>query len=403
MNFLNILLNSVKAKITPLWTKLRMLTNMNYLRTKVSTKVRTFFTKTLSLKPRHKKDYYSVGNWLVSKKLCFSVLLVIGVLSLYYLIFVNPIFNFGAGDGIKTYKYNSIPLRFVKNTVRIKAKSDYIAYVGQVENGMVKGTGSLYAKDGHLVYSGAFDNSKYNGEGKLYFDTSQLKYNGEFVDNEFEGVGTLYRENGSKEYVGEFAASMKEGEGILYDTANNEVYKGTWTKDQLIYQEMLGKSTAEVGNMYTGQRTIYRGDGDFIVKMPDINALYAAKSNAELLNDEIMVDSVYVMNGSILINGKWCSNIAQLNDALGDCFYEGNTAVYLAEAVAINAMNEKNITLLGVVDLTATHVYRDVVNVEDYDSDYIIYIYTYKHDGLLYTFYCSEKYGSFAMYMIEQG
>lgn len=403
MNFLKVLLNSLKAKILPIWTKIKLWTNLSFLKTKFVTAIRVFFTKTLSIKPRDKKDYYGLGKWLISKKLCFAIVMIIGVLSLFYLLYVNPYTSIRESDGgIKSYYYDSIPLRFAKGHVNIKAKSGYIAYTGDVAKGEVTGEGTLFAKDGSTVYIGTFDDNKFNGAGRLFYQNGQLRYLGQFTDNFFEGTGSLYRENGSKEYTGGFAKGMKEGEGELFDSANNKIYSGSFTKDHLIYAELLGKSTSEIASMYTGSRNVYRGSDDFVVQMNDINALYSGKSNAERLDDRMMVEGIYVLDNTIGIGDKVCKTIGDLNSVFGSPYYEGNSEVLLAEAIAINCLNESDNSLFGYVDMERESIYADVTDIISYDPDYTVYLYTYRYDGLMYTFFCKEKFGDFAMYMIEK-
>ena len=68
-NLFRVLLASIKAKVTPFVTKVKMWTSWNFIRTRVITKIRDFLTSLLDVKPRHKKDYYSVFGWLVSRRL----------------------------------------------------------------------------------------------------------------------------------------------------------------------------------------------------------------------------------------------------------------------------------------------------------------------------------------------
>ncbi len=129
-NLFRVLLTSIKAKVTPLVTKVKMWTSWNFIRTNIIAKIRDFFTSLLDVRPRHKKDYYSVFGWLVSRRLAMAVVVAAGVLSLYYLFSTCKTLTHAGEEGIKTYDYDSIMLRFAEGKVRIRGKSGYLAYEG---------------------------------------------------------------------------------------------------------------------------------------------------------------------------------------------------------------------------------------------------------------------------------
>ena len=166
-NLLKVLLASIKAKITPIWTKIRLFMTGTFWQSKIITFIRTFLVKLFDIRPRHGKDYFTTRRWMISRRLCYAAVVVLGLLSLYFiLVIVKPFDALSSKTGqIKTYKYNSLALRFIDSDVRIKAKSGYIAYEGAVSDGACNGQGKLYDDAGNLVYSGAFENSKYNGTG----------------------------------------------------------------------------------------------------------------------------------------------------------------------------------------------------------------------------------------------
>ena len=108
-------LNSIKAKFIPLWTKIRLFTSPTYLKTEVLRRLIVYFRKLTDIRPRDKHDYYGVFGWLVSKRLAFFIVAFIGLASAYYVTEVHPLSVFtSGGNGIKTYDYNSIPLRLLK-------------------------------------------------------------------------------------------------------------------------------------------------------------------------------------------------------------------------------------------------------------------------------------------------
>lgn len=400
------LLASIKAKITPLVTKFRQITSENFIRTRVIAKIREFFVLLFDVRPKNKKDYYEVFGWLISKKLAYAIVVVIGVLSMIYLVSIRSMYlPQKQEDGIKTYDYDDVMLRFAKGKVRIRGKSGYLAYEGDVEKGSVTGSGNLYGVDGTLLYQGEFAQNEYEGSGTQYYPDGTMHYKGAFSGNLYEGTGKLYRENGTLSYDGEFARGMKEGTGKLYAAGDKPVYEGSFSKDQLVYSALLGKSTAEVAQAYTGSRVIYRNDSDFTVLMPDIQALYIGVTDEANLEEQVMVDSIYVLKDSILIGDQECTTIKDLKAAFGEIVYEGNSIVTLPEAVAINYLNTKKQTMNGSVELETTDEYTDVITVNRIQDDYPVYLYSFRKDGLLYTFVCKDKNDTFSFYSImsEEG
>ena len=232
-----------------------------------------------------------------------------------------------------------------------------------------------------------------------------MHYKGNFSGNLYEGTGKLYRENGTLEYDGEFARGMKEGTGKLYGAGDKPVYEGSFSQDQLVYSAMLGKSTAEVAQNYKGERIIYQDDIQFSVLMPDINALYVGVTDEENLEDTVMVDSIYVLKNTITFGKNECSTIADLRNVFGTEVYDGNSIVTLPEAVAINYLNKQKQTLNGSVEMDTTEEFTNVFTVDGVQEDYPVYLYSFRKDGLLYTFVCGDRNGTFAFYSImsEEG
>lgn len=396
-------LNAIKAKFVPLWTKIRLLTNPTYLKTEVLRRLIIYFRKLTDVRPKDKNDYYGVFGWLISKRLAFFMVAFIGLASAYYLTVVQPLSVFTSGEnGIKTYEYNSIPLRFTEGRVRILGKSKYLAYEGDVKKGVAHGNGVLYRIDGTKVYEGQFENSRFQGTGTSYYPTEQIQYTGAFHDNLYSGSGKLYRLNGALEYTGSFLNGMKEGEGSLYDSGNNKIYTGNFSKDQLLYSDFVGKSTAEAGNMYVGNKTVYTNEEYFVVDMADIDAVYYGRQDEENLNDEVIVEGVYILKDAFEYSGKMLKTITEVNRIMGNPVYEGNAYVILPEAVAIHVLNLSGSEFYGEVIKDSQEILSDAVIVNGYDDDYSVYIYTYIQDGLRYTFFGKDKNGKFAMYLIEK-
>lgn len=400
---LKALINTVKTKIISLWSKLRYWFNINFWQSAFMTWVRTALNKIFDIKPRHKNDYFATRNWLISRRLAFAVVLAIGILSLYLIVVViNPAGYLQNKDGVRTYRYTSLPLRFVEGDVKIKARSGYVAYSGNVSKGYATGYGELYDKEGNLVYSGDFDKSKYNGTGTLFYSNGQTQYKGQFVDNLFEGNGIQYRTNGSKLYEGEFVAGMREGNGQLFDGGSNPVFNGTFHCDSILYDQFLGKKTEDLGEMYTGASIIYTYDSEAAVLMSDINAIYVVNQNENSIEDNATIDQIYVMEDTYKQGQTSLCTIEELTEAFGTPAFEGNSYVTFPEAVAINTLNKKEEGPAVRVDLQATSIYDELKSVDSYLTTAELYLYVYQTDNVTYSFFCEERNGPFFMYSIEE-
>lgn len=396
-----VLISALKAKIIPIWTKIKLWTNISFIRTKIFTKIRVLFSELFNIKPKNEKDYYSFFSWLISKKLVISILVILGLLSTFYIAFINPPSIFTSEKGVKTYDYDSIPLRFVEGDVRILGESGYLAYEGTVSKGEVVGKGTLYRKDGSVVYKGEFDNNKFNGNGESYYPSGQIEYKGEFVDNLYNGTGSLYKENGVIDYTGDFNDGQKDGVGEIYDGSGNVVYVGNFSKNEIIYSDFLGKTTSDASAMYKGKRIAYSTDTDFVVHMKDINAMYYGKSDSNNVSDTVSVESVYVMKDTFAYAGKSYSTIAELKDIFGYVIYEGNTYVNMAEATVIHTLNQNGKKYFSTINGDWELTFDDAGIVKDYDRDYMLYMYTFEQDGIRYNFYCKDRAGRFGMYSME--
>lgn len=401
-SLLNILIQTVKSKMTGFVTKFRMYTSWSFIKTRVVVKIREFFSNLLGFKPRDNEDYYSIGRWMISKRLVYAAVLIVGVVSIWYISTETSLFKHFDEDGIKTYDYNSLRLRVAKGRVRIKGKSGYKAYEGDVEDGYATGEGTLYNPAGNVVYTGNFLQNKYEGEGTLNFSDGSLKYRGGFHDNKFDGSGVLYRENGTKEYEGAFSRGMKNGPGILYDAGENELYAGSFASDNIVYSEMLGKSAEEVAGCYKGDRDLYMTDEESVVYMSGIGAIYHGVRNIESLDDEEKVSEVYVLSDHFDFSDEASKSISDIKDILGNPIYEGYSKIILPEAIAIDILNSRSEAFKGVQNLDTTEVFSDVSNVESYDSDYEVYIYTFQRGDVFYSFVCPDQTGDFKFYYISQ-
>ncbi len=406
-NLFTVLFSTIKSKAAGIVSKLKLWLSWNYIRSRGIAKIRDFFFRMLDIRPKHKNDYYTVFGWMISKRLAYAILMIVGVLSIWYISANTKVFSrFTSNGGIRTYDYDSVMLRMAKNQVRIKAKSGYVAYVGEVEKGYVTGAGNLYSPDGVLLYTGNFLKNQYEGDGSQYYTDGTLHYIGTFHENLYEGVGKLYREDGTEEYDGQFWRGMKEGAGQLYDAGGNEIFQGNFSADQIVYSDMLGKSAEEIREMYKGKQILYEGAdptvGNPSVLMPGIGAIYEAVSDGGAADDTAKAAAVYVLSDTFRSGTTTAEDISDLHDMFGEPIYEGNSVITLPEAVAVNVLNSNKHALNGKVSMESTENFSDDIIVDSIDGNYSVYIYSYRRGDLIYSFVCKGKGGRFEFYSIME-
>lgn len=404
-NLFSVLISTIKSRFASIVSKLRLWLSWNFVRTRIIGGIRDFFFKLLDVKPKNKNDYYTIFNWMVSKRLAYALIIIVGVLSLWYIGATTKIFDkLTSNGGLRTYSYDSVLLRLAKDKVRIKAKSGYVAYEGEVSKGYATGEGALYSPDEVMLYNGSFMKNRYEGEGSQYYRSGALQYTGSFHDNLYEGEGKLYREDGTEEYEGGFFSGMKEGHGKLVDGGNNAIYEGSFASDDIVYSELLGKSADEIREMYFGKQVLYEESGDLgsdsVVHLKDIGALYLLRSDDSAADDTGKAAQIVVLKGTFKSGNNTASDIEGLRQMLGEPIYEGNSGVILPEAIAINLLNNDRKTISGRVDMDVTEVYSDDIIVNDIATDYPVYVYTFKRGSLVYSFVCKERGGSFEFYEI---
>lgn len=399
-NLINILVSTIRAKILPVWIKLKLWLSPSFLRAKVLVKLREFFSKLFDVRPRDKQDYYPVFRWLVSKRLAFALAMGAGVLSLIYILMMLPDGMFTSDEGIPTYKYRSIPLKFYSGTVNILARDGHVAYTGEVAEGMASGEGTLYDARGNIVYSGQFANNMYNGSGALYYAGGSPRYVGEFTDNLYNGAGSYYRPNGVLEYSGGYAAGKRTGAGVLYNSVGSPLYQGNFLNGEILYQDLLARPTSEVAAVYSGESVIWQSSAEYCVAMPDISAVYAVRDGGNTMENEWTVDRVFVLRGEITLENKSCSTLRELISLAGDPLYSGSAWVDLPEAVAWNQMAETQPE--SPITISASEGLENVFSVSGYDRNFQVYLYSFERSGLVYTFYFSDESPvRFLMYSIE--
>ncbi len=341
---------------------------------------------------------------MVSKKLAFAVVIIVGVLSVVFIYSSwSGLFPGSKNDGIKTYDYNDVLLKFSKGTVRIRGKSGYLAYEGDVSNGACNGQGTLMNPAGFVVYQGSFANSMYEGTGNQYYQDGTLWYQGAFHENLHSGTGRLFRTNGSLEYEGEFALDMKEGQGTLYDFGHNPIFTGQFTLDDIKYSDLIGKKAGEIVSAYSGKRTLYQAEGERTRFMPDISAMTVEYLDEDSIDTEATVEQVYVMKDSFNTAEGPVKTFNSLAPYLGQPVYVGVSYATLPEILTVNKLNaaSEGIVMNGPADIDMTSVFTEYTEVGSYDEEYEVYLHTYHKDGLLYTFVTEQGLDTFSFYYIK--
>ncbi len=399
----NVLISTVKAKITPLWTRLKYWTSWSYIHSRVLTKIRQLLSGLFNIRPRNRHDYFPMFGFLVSRKLAFSLVIIVGLLCLYYLFFINPPFRLASGmaDGLRVYSYDSLPLRFVEDQVRIRAESGYVAYEGEVARGFASGYGTLFSREGQKIYEGQFAQSKYEGTGTLYYPAGQPQYKGAFSENLFEGEGILYRENGTKQYAGTFLDGEEEGTGTLYNGAGKPVFTGSFHLGDIVYSQLLGLGPAEIADSYTGSRILYQLEEETVVMLEDIDAYYVSKAGEESIQDALTAEGVYVCKDTFRYGDRVIDTVNELTEALGPPSFEGNSYLTFPEAVGIARLQEQGKQLETESGLSAQAPYKEVREVESFNKSGLLYLYIFQKDDLTYTFFCEDKGGGFFLYLLE--
>lgn len=399
MKLISILTGVIRVKLAPVKAKVKKWTSLTYLLNSLFIKIRELFGRVFDIAPKDSKDYYCIGAWMVSKKLAFAAVILTGILCVCYLAAMLPSGLFQNQAGCKTFRYNAVPLKFYDGKVEITGKSGYTAYIGTVKDGAVQGTGTLYRKNKETVYTGQFENNRFHGTGSLYYDGNLLQYTGDFQNNEFEGEGTLYRRSGVKKYEGGFHQGKMEGEGKLYNASEQLIYEGSFQDDTIVYEELAGIKTKEAAEKYKGKKTVYSNEKETSVVLEEIGAVYYLENSEQALEEDWTAGGIYVLSETARIEGKRFMSGEELYQEFGLPEYEGYTKLRLSDAVAFNQLSGAE---GEVVVMETEEELKDVVDVLDYDKDYLVYLYLYKREGFQYTFFCRDKGAGFSMYLIER-
>jgi hypothetical protein len=399
--FFSTIINTLRARFTSLWTKARFWISPTFWRTKGLQTLRAFFTRLFDVKPRHKDDYYGLLRWLVSKRLAFALIVIIGVTAVWYVYAMSPLAPKGgeAAGGVPVYHYRSLALKFYNGEARILDAAKRTAFVGAVSKGRANGMGTLYDPDGGVMYAGEFQNSMYEGKGETRYPGGALQYVGMFSQNRYQGAGVYYRPEGTVEYAGEFSDGRRQGEGTLHDAGGKPIFSGNFQGGRIVYEEFVGKTAAGAASLYSGRVVSYNSAEEYCVYMSDINAVYEALSGEQSLDEEWKIGRIYVLTDVFAAGGAELSAMGDIKDLLGTPVYLGETWLTLPDAVALNQSKQ---TALPPVETDLQSGFEDVYTVNSYDADRQMYIYVFQGDDFVYTFYCESGAASgFLFYSAE--
>lgn len=230
--------------------RIQMMFNTNVIANKVLKPVTKKFRELFHIKPKSEDEYFSVGRFLIAKKLVAAVIVVCCIAVIAYFNFIaEPVEKpVTTTTGIATnvyFDYDDIALTEYTGKANIRAANDSVVYTGDIKNGVCEGTGILHNQSGVLVYEGDFANNSFNGYGKGYAKDGSLQYEGEYTDNAYNGQGTLYYPSGQIQYIGEFSGGFFSGSGFLYGENGELIYEGTFQN-----------------GLYHGNGVLYYEDGD---------------------------------------------------------------------------------------------------------------------------------------------
>lgn len=265
--------------------KIQMMININVIANKILKPITKKFRELFHIKPKSEEDYYSVGKFLVAKKLVAAAIVACCIAVISYFAFIaepieQPVTTTTGIISDVYFDYDDIALTEYAGKANIRAANGSVVYIGDIKNGVCEGTGILYNQSGVLVYEGEFANNSYNGHGKGYAKDGSVQYEGEYVDNVYEGEGTLYYPSGQIQYTGQFADGFYSGNGFLYAENGELIYEGSFQNGQyhgngVLYHDngirsyegefVMGKPQG-TGTLYTDAgRPYYTGivaDGD---------------------------------------------------------------------------------------------------------------------------------------------
>ncbi len=383
MNFLLSLFKRFTIAITSpfrrLLTSFLKLFNVNLWSAKIVKPLTKWVKQTLTLKPKSKDDYYTIGKYLVFKKLFLAITLVIcAAIFIYFTMFATPVQQSPTSETKvvtnETFDYDDMSVKDYTGIANIRSSTGEVVYTGSIEAGVAQGMGTLlnrdgikvyegefaanvyegegvsyyengtaeyvgqfsnnlfngegnkYYSDGILQYSGNFQDGQFSGEGEFYGRDGVLRYSGNFIEGSFHGIGVSYYQDGTKEYEGEFFEGLIQGVGSYYSTTGKLVYTGQMHNNGIDYRVLVNSNLEEIEAAFTETPTIVYTDTDSVF-------VYAQAGVVVTLDARVQIQTTFNSNAQ--------------NEAVQDYYYlpsampaEQALAQSLELPLQLNAENE---------------------------------------------------------------
>ncbi len=369
------------------------------------------YVKNFLKPPTSLNGYYTVGKFMVAKKLVKAIFLVLSILSAVYLILVLPekidgwLSNKGSNK-IYTKYCTSRALKKYSGVAKVMSKKSKAQYVGDIVNGVANGKGTLFDKNGNIVYYGDFVNNEYFGEGNLYHKNGNIKYIGILQNNKYNGLGKLYYENGKINYDGEFVQDLKSGKGTLYNDVGGEIFKGDFFNDKPAIDTFIGGKIKDVRSSFLENEIMYTYNDEVCLIYKNLGVMVFSENKNNSFNDEGIIDKIYILDNKYFGDGPRLERdlLDKMYDKLeGIKKYTGYTRVQFPEMSVLDYLKKSGeIDFENLPNYEFENTYTDILEVKNCNSNDKLYVQSYEYNNLEYTFYFNYKDEKYVFYSIER-
>lgn len=375
-------------------------------------KIMSLKEELFSLKrPKSLKEYYSIGRFMLSKRLGNILFILTVLLSIWFIIasFIPSLqlkkkeSALGPNIEAKSYFYDAHKLKNYTGMVRVFSKKSKALFEGSLTNGIANGPGTLYDKNGNMIFKGDFKNNRFNGDGTAYYTDGSPHYIGGFLDNFYSGNGELRSKNGQPYYIGGFIAGLKNGRGTLYNNSGNAIFDGMFTNDMPNLSCYIGATMANVSDVFLGKRLLYNSDNKVMVSYPDVDCVLVADKKQNSVDEVGTVRKIFIMAPSYYPGTSAEYNRLDLGNTLPKNFLNGFTNVSDEEMSVIDVMRQEGTrSFKGYESVEKETITDEAFNLKESMSDDEFYISKYKINGFIYTFYFTKLDGPYVFYSIER-
>ena len=94
----------IKTKLSSWKAKIKQWTEPEFIKSVLLAKLQAFFQSLFDVKPKDRNDYYVFFSWMISKKLAFSLVVLLGLGSLFLITLFHPL----EGIGQDVYKRQAL-------------------------------------------------------------------------------------------------------------------------------------------------------------------------------------------------------------------------------------------------------------------------------------------------------